>query len=99
MIKVYREDLLTLRIDTSWQNCSNKVDKKEQLGWTTELGNIQGEEIVLKRLVTIKGKKEYGANYPNDHPRPLCMCSVVLQHQHYVNATDRWKGGNFSRNV
>ena len=57
-MKAYREDTLTLRIDTSWQKCSNKAGKKEQLGWTTELGNIQGEEIVLKKLMTIKGKKK-----------------------------------------
>ena len=67
---MYREDILTLRIDTSWQKCSNKADKIEQLDRTTELENIQGEETVLKRLVTIKRKKELGGNSPNNHRRP-----------------------------
>ena len=58
MIKAYREDILTWRIDTPWQKCSNKAEKNKELGWAMELGNIQGGEIVLKRLVTIKGKKE-----------------------------------------
>ena len=64
---MYGEGILTSRTETSWQDCPDGVDEEEQLGRTTELGNMQGEEIVLK---SIKGKKECGANSPNDHRRP-----------------------------
>lgn len=68
MINVLGEDILTLRIEPYCLDCSNKVHKKEQLGWTRELRNVQGEEIVLK---TCDHKREIGvygaATSQNDH--------------------------------